>query len=280
MEDVSGLAKTLGACSDREMWAEIMDEVAQVIQSSLLEKTLTLAARGLYALVPDAFIKQASVALKARQNSQIFREELYWVLFTMSAIDPLDSGGYVRLVQLLEEFNPAIWGGSYRKSDFRHYLSTMLTVILCRCLSHKRPERGSFDLSVVRKVQADVVKWLNDNEKKHTAAGLPLLGALAGLELTQEMTSPERVPQWRIILESRILNGIDQKLKVSSESFLRTVQGIVLGISMEQTEVVTLAVQSLATCVRAMKRSSVMSDEPERAFVLAGCFGIQTNGNT
>ena len=59
------------------------------------------------------------------------------------------------------------------------------------------------------RVQADVVKWLNDNEKKHTAAGLPLLGALAGLELTQEMTSPERVPQWRIILESRILNGID-----------------------------------------------------------------------
>ena len=270
MEDVSGLAKTLGAAPDREMWAEIMDEVAQVnpVVASR-EKTLTLAARGLYALVPDAFIKQASVALKARQNSQIFREELYWVLFTMSAIDPLDSGGYVRLVQLLEEFNPAIWGGSYRKSDFRHYLSTMLTVILCRCLSRKRPERGSVDLSVVRKVQADVVKWLNDNEKKHTAAGLPLLGALAGLELTQEMTSPERVPQWRIILESRILNGIDQKLKISS--FLRTVQGIVLGISMEQTEVVTLAVQSLATCVRAMKRSSVMSDEPERAFVLAGC---------
>ena len=78
MEDVSGLAKTLGACSDREMWAEIMDEVAQVnpVVASR-EKTLTLAARGLYALVPDAFIKQASVALKARQNSQIFREELY-----------------------------------------------------------------------------------------------------------------------------------------------------------------------------------------------------------
>ena len=48
MEDVSGLAKTLGACSDREMWAEIMDEVAQVnpVVASR-EKTLTLAARAL-----------------------------------------------------------------------------------------------------------------------------------------------------------------------------------------------------------------------------------------
>jgi len=270
MEDVGDLAKTLGAAPDREMWAEIMDEVAIVNPAvASREKTLALAARGLYAIVPDVFIKQASVALKTRQNSQIFREELYWVLFTMSAVDPLDSGEYGRLVQLLEEFNPTMWGSSYRKSDFRHCLSTMLTVILCRCLSRKRPERGSVDVSVVRKVQADVLKWLNDNEKKHTVAGLPLLGALTGLEFTQETTPPDRVPQWRIIFEGRILNGIDQKLKISS--FFRTVQGIVLGISTEQTEVVALAERSFATCVGALKRTSVISDEPERAFVLAGC---------
>jgi hypothetical protein len=112
---------------------------------------------------------------------------VYWLLFALSAVDPVADDACTQLLRFLVEFSPMKWAPSYRKSDFRHSLSTTLTAVTTRYLSRGIPVPGSVDVAVVNKVLAEVVKWSNENEKKHATAALPLRAILIGLGLTQEV---------------------------------------------------------------------------------------------
>ena len=267
VDDVARLAASKQA-PDRERWGEIMEELALTTPDvATREETLALAMRALYAIAPDVVLNCAREALKSRQ-SQATREAVYWLLFALSAVDPVADDACTQLLRLVVEFSPMKWAPSYRKSDFRHSLSTTLTVVTTRYLSRGRPSPGSVDVAVVNKVLAEVVKWSNENEKKHNTAGLPLRAILIGLGLTQEVISADAIPIWRLLLESRVKAGIEQKMKISS--LLAAIRGVVMGISDQHITVMECAKQSLSACISAIKYGSG-SEDIERPLALANC---------
>jgi hypothetical protein len=83
--------------------------------------------------------------------------------------------------------NPVSWAPSHRKSDLRHALCALLRGALAPAAGARLPERAPPDAcaawaEAVSECRADVAVWIRSKEKKHAAAGLPLLGALHAAE--------------------------------------------------------------------------------------------------
>ena len=89
--------------------------------------------------------------------------------------------------QTVRRLNPCAWHPTYRKSDLRHALCALLHAVLAPVAGARIPE-GASDYTkrdwaeAVTTCREDVDKWLRSKEKKHAAAGLPLLGALHAAE--------------------------------------------------------------------------------------------------
>ena len=87
----------------------------------------------------------------------------------------------------LRLLNPVSWAPSHRKSDLRHALCALLRAALAPAAGARLPERAPPEAraawaEAVSECRADVAGWIRSHEKKHTAAGLPLLGALHAAE--------------------------------------------------------------------------------------------------
>ena len=87
----------------------------------------------------------------------------------------------------LRLLNPVSWAPSHRKSDLRHALCALLRGALAPAAGARLPERAPPDAcaawaEAVSECRADVAGWIRSKEKKHAAAGLPLLGALHAAE--------------------------------------------------------------------------------------------------
>ena len=87
----------------------------------------------------------------------------------------------------LRLLNPVSWAPSHRKSDLRHALCALLRGALAPAAGARLPERAPPEAcaawaEAVSECRADVAGWIRSKEKKHAAAGLPLLGALHAAE--------------------------------------------------------------------------------------------------
>ena len=87
----------------------------------------------------------------------------------------------------LRLLNPVSWAPSHRKSDLRHALCALLRSALAPAAGARLPERAPPEAraawaEAVSECRADVAGWIRSKEKKHSAAGLPLLGALHAAE--------------------------------------------------------------------------------------------------
>ncbi|CAL55293.1 Armadillo-type fold [Ostreococcus tauri] len=257
VEDVADLATSYGDAPDRERWGEITEELRFVnLDVATRAETLSLATRELYANAPEALVASIADGLRMRQ-SQSTRGEAYWLAFALCAVDPLGDAS-MNLTQVLTKFNPSKWVATHRKSDFRHCLSTMLTVVASRFLSRGPPKM--LDVDVTNSVLADVLRWTNENEKKHAHVAVPLRAVLIGLTISQESEpyAANAITPWRLMLDARIKSGIDIKMKIST--LLTAIRGVLQGVSCERTDVVEVAIQSLTLCIRAIKLGYDMDD--------------------
>ena len=83
--------------------------------------------------------------------------------------------------------NPVSWAPSHRKSDLRHALCALLRGALASSAGARLPDKAPGDAcatwaDAVSECREDVKTWIKSKEKKHAAAGLPLLGALHAAE--------------------------------------------------------------------------------------------------
>ena len=83
--------------------------------------------------------------------------------------------------------NPVSWAPSHRKSDLRHALCALLRGALAGSAGARLPDEAPDDAraawaDAVSECREDVTAWIKSKEKKHAAAGLPLLGALHAAE--------------------------------------------------------------------------------------------------
>ena len=82
---------------------------------------------------------------------------------------------------------PTDWAPAHRKSDLRHALCALLAAVLAPVAGARIPEwasreaRGDWAAAVAR-CREETAGWIKSKEKKHAAAGVPLLGALHAAE--------------------------------------------------------------------------------------------------
>ena len=257
MSDAADLAMGMSA-PDRERWGEMVEELAAVSpEVATREQTLALVARELYACAPESLLGSAISALKSRMT-QSTREEMYWLSFALCAVEHEGADAEKNALRFLTEFDPSKWAAAYRKSDFRHSLSMMLFVVLSRYLSRGRPKVGSLDVAAVNRVLNGVVKWMNENEKKHNNVALPLRAIITGLEFSQETKSADGMPKWRLFLDARTRLAFEQKIRISSAC--NAIRGVLLGASSERTDVSEIARQSLYMCIDAIRKGYDLDD--------------------
>ena len=257
MNDAADLAVGMSA-PDRERWGEITEELSAVLpEVATREQTLALVARELYACAPESLLASAISALKPRMT-QSTREEMYFLCFALCAVEFDGADAEEKVLRFLTEFDPSKWTTGYRKSDFRHTLSIMLFVVLSRYLSRGRPRMGRLDVAVLNKVLNGVVKWMNENEKKHNNSALPLRAIITGLEFSQETKSADGMPKWRLFLDARTRAALEQKTRISS--VCNAIRGVLLGAPSERTDVVEVARQSLYMCIDVIRRGYDLDD--------------------
>ena len=88
---------------------------------------------------------------------------------------------------VLRHLNPTAWSPAHRKSDLRHALCALLTAVLAPVAGARVPDAASSAAradwaDAVSACRGDVAAWIKSKEKKHSPAGLPLLGALHAAE--------------------------------------------------------------------------------------------------
>ena len=258
VDDIASLVR-LEPAPERELWgAKVAEALVSRVDVASRWETLVRATAGLFNHAPSTLIQKFISGLKLRLG-QPARGEVYWLLFALSVVVPKGQGAAEVIGELLVGLNPMSWTPTFRKSDFRQCVSTTLETVLHQYLSNDRSSVANIDVNILNAVLSDVIKWMSENEKKQANAGLPLRMMLNSLVLIKDAgTSWEKL---RPVVEARIVNGIESKMKLSS--LLTAIRNVFLGLSpsVDAVKMTKVLESGLKSCINFIERDASMFDD-------------------